>query len=1158
MSTSSRVACGVLLLAALQWASPAQAQYYDDRTLLWSRGAPPNVLLILDSGTTMVHDPETNSGTFIAAGDDPSSKLYQAKEVLREFALGPANFNMGFSYYEKTALSVKYHNYLYRVKEKIDTDGDGIDDTDQAPMLDGTAPGQVLRLGSSADPNHNSPAVPIFPIRYGQWGDQEFVSYPDPACAQPDLVDRQCTRVTSHILDAAGNPKTAAEPPYYYPAYDWNGLSLGRWVRYGLQGLKDWRTETAPLNGFDLSDPVQLARFHAYVVEDITHRGDPWGLPLGTLSESNQIGSTTLRVEEAVETYQNDSRTWSKQLGTRITELEYVSDFVMYDHPITDGTQLSEASNTLAVLTYQGNADCAGYMEDSDAQDQPVVAIPTDDDPSNRELLASYLGPQTDPVFFFPNAEAGVPYLPADRDHFVPMTETVIAGGRRPIKDSLNEAESYFRGDVFLRDDPLAMCRKNFVILITDGIETCSNQNAPCVAAADLGKKGVAVFVIGFGPQAEVNQNVLRCVAEESGGQFFAASSADELRRKLAEIGLEIERRVNSFSSPVVPSVQHSTDQMAFIATFLPSDGRSIWKGYLHAYLVDPVTGEIPLTVENKPDTSQALWEAGGVLAGTASSSRKMYFGGGTGIPGTRYEFVNSTDASAKDRIRNLINSSLTDDALAQVISFMRGDRPDAVYDGDKLGAIFHPVPTIYGAPSCFTCWMNDLEGYRSCRERHRTRRQVVLFGADDGAFHAFDAGVWDPSAGKYDTGTGTELFAWLPRATMPAFDDLTFGVEHQWTVDGSPTVADIWVDPTVPAGARPDPAEREWRTVTVFGERRGGRSLVSLDLTLPDTLGADNVPTINTNRMPGCAAGGASCEGTWPAFRWEFTDLTDTDGNGYPDLGQTWSQPLVGFIRVLEDGATEPEYRSVAIFGGGWDPYGRSGNFLYILDLETLLKTNVAGMGAGQPAALDLDLNGVFERLYWGTAAGQIWRMNIDSTAQLDASGRITNWTPQILFDAGPAQPTYLEPSLVPITFDAAGQPMVAVLVGSGNRANIFERNAIPNRFYAVLDRNDGRTLTEADLVELTADSAPAEEGVCYLGSDPTVSGWYLVMHTQEKVTTEALVIEGKTIFSTFTPTCATPTRSQRAATSGTTRRWRTGSCCTPAPTAGCTPPRP
>ena len=140
----------------------AQEVSPDDRDLLWSRSKPPNVLMILDSGATMANDPETNSINYIANADDESSKLYQAKEVMQDFVLTFPEFNMGFTYYQKSNIEVHYTNFLYQVQ------------AGQPDMLDGTAPGDEIRMGGTADFNHSHDAPPLWPIRYGPDGSNAY------------------------------------------------------------------------------------------------------------------------------------------------------------------------------------------------------------------------------------------------------------------------------------------------------------------------------------------------------------------------------------------------------------------------------------------------------------------------------------------------------------------------------------------------------------------------------------------------------------------------------------------------------------------------------------------------------------------------------------------------------------------------------------------------------------------------------------------------------------------------------------------------------------------------------------------------------------------------------------------------------------------------
>lgn len=74
---------------------------------------------------------------------------------------------------------------------------------------------------------------------------------------------------------------------------------------------------------------------------------------------------------------------------------------------------------------------------------------------------------------------------------------------------------------------------KATVILISDGIETCEPD--PCGVASALEQAGIdfTAHVIGFDVKEEHEQAQLRCIAENTGGQFISASNATDLTAAL-------------------------------------------------------------------------------------------------------------------------------------------------------------------------------------------------------------------------------------------------------------------------------------------------------------------------------------------------------------------------------------------------------------------------------------------------------------------------------------------------------------------------------------------------------------------------------------------------------------------------------------------------
>ncbi|MEM1307246.1 MAG: vWA domain-containing protein [Pseudomonadota bacterium] len=74
------------------------------------------------------------------------------------------------------------------------------------------------------------------------------------------------------------------------------------------------------------------------------------------------------------------------------------------------------------------------------------------------------------------------------------------------------------------------------VVLVTDGLESCSDS--PCRFGTLAGRRapGIAIHVIGFalGPRHAVDE--LRCLANATGGTFAEVSDLDRLRNKLREL----------------------------------------------------------------------------------------------------------------------------------------------------------------------------------------------------------------------------------------------------------------------------------------------------------------------------------------------------------------------------------------------------------------------------------------------------------------------------------------------------------------------------------------------------------------------------------------------------------------------------------------------
>ncbi|HSL83573.1 MAG TPA: PilC/PilY family type IV pilus protein, partial [Thermoanaerobaculia bacterium] len=522
------------------------------------------------------------------------------------------------------------------------------------------------------------------------------------------------------------------------------------------------------------------------------------------------------------------------------------------------------------------------------------------------------------------------------------------------------------------------------------------------------------------------------------------------------------------------------------------------------------------------------------------------------------------------------------------------------------LGDIFHSNPLVIGSPVNSLYFIADAEetfltdangaqsergtGYREFFLAHENRRKVVVAGANDGMVHAWDAGkaeiVFTPANEdpfgiardevKFDRGSGREIFAYMPRSVLPTVREMAQGAPvHRWSVDGSIAAGDVFIDPL--HTGTPDPDEREWRTVMMGGLREGGSAYYLLDVTHPDHLTTGEIgptdPGLAAERrevqipsdldvFPDCLnSTSGSCPGPieYGSPLWEFTDriwdpvareqvFLDEDGNGLRDLGETWSTPDIGRIRVIEDGNVVNKY--VAIFGGGLDPEkaGARGNFLYIVDVETgqvLYKREVEGSVPADPAAVDTDQDSFIDRVYFGTTAGLLYRLDlVDGNATGDArfpelvdtnvltlngplidTVRIDDadgdgkplWQPKEIFTTG-GRPIYFPPTVQFV----AKLGRWALGFGTGDRDALGFKSDLTGRFYTIVD--DSELVSSADLpfdetLFTQIDLASPEHGDLLTTGDPGGRGWFMVLDLEERLISPPAGLIGITFFATFDP---------------------------------------
>ncbi len=667
----------------------------------------------------------------------------------------------------------------------------------------------------------------------------------------------------------------------------------------------------------------------------------------------------------------------------------------------------------------------------------------------------------------------------SDSSTIINAVNNLTPQGSTPLGEALRDAGNYYKGTYTGYSSPIQYsCQPNFVILMTDGIQNgtvdvrteATNRYTQDHSAAFAGTQNVIVHTIGFGlSSADIaaggTQN-LKDAAKNGGGSYYAAGSEAELEVALESAISQIMSATFSFATPVVPTTGTAGSLRAYLASFQSNPSRPFWKGYLKAYNRDS-NGLIPVDANGIP-TGTPAWDAGQQLSVTPASSRTIY----TLVNGAREVFTTSNAA-----ITNALLGAADSTEKNKIINFIRGtpDINDEDADGDtteerpwKLGDIFHSTPVLVPPPFLPSADAS----YTAFKAARAGRTTILLAGANDGMLHAFRES------------DGAELWAFIPPDLLDSLKDLTAATgEHEYAVDSSPMVADVKT-----AGS--------WKTIVVFGQRRGGKNYYALDIS--DT--------------------------TNPQYLWTFNDAR---------LGESWSEPTIGKIK-MSDGTD----KWVAFIGGGFDSThanyesnNKTTEGVFAIDLSNGTKLweyyNATGSTDDRqymnfsipaaPTAVDLNNDGYVDRVYIGDVGGQLWKFDVaPAGGTIVSGGLVTNWTGKRLFAAAPSQANppsagELYPAQaiyfpVALAYDASSN--LWVFFGTGDRYH--PNSASANRFYGIKDdttMTNGSALTEPNLADLTS------------GSGSVSQGWYVRLNNNEKVLAPADVFNSVVLFTTFTP---------------------------------------
>lgn len=627
------------------------------------------------------------------------------------------------------------------------------------------------------------------------------------------------------------------------------------------------------------------------------------------------------------------------------------------------------------------------------------------------------------------------------------------------------------------------------------------------------GNQTVTTHAIGF----TINKPLLQETATGSGGVYFTADNADELASAFNNILNLITKEGDSFVAPAisVDSFSRIVNRNALYFSMFTPSALDRWKGNLKRYrLAHDSNGKAYITDSTAASPNVVDADKGSFIDGAKSYWSSSIDGNDTLKGGFRDTFSSIADINSRKVWSNLssdtslsadgnsvelgnsqISSALlqvgTDSERDRLIKWLRGvDIKDEDADNDTNDARAPIGDPLHSQPVAI-----QFGGTKSDPEL------VIFFTTNDGFLHAVR---------ERD---GKELFAFIPKSqlglTKKRFDNDASG-RRIYGLDGSLTTEVIDKN----NNGKIEYADGD-RVYLYFGMRRGGNKYYALDVSKAN----DTTPSAE--------------------LLWSINE--PGSGNNYQHLGQTWSQPVQGKIRVNGNN------KRVLIFAGGYDESQDDsagtdtiGNAIYIINARTGRKIwwgssvnsatlRLPEMNYSIPskvAAYDINGDGYLNRLYVGDMGGQVWRFDIttDSTtkAGLVSGGRIAS-----LSGSGDSEKRrfYYPPDVALIA--EPGKSYLGLVMGSGYRAHPLDRT-FNDRIYMLKDESpftapsSYTTLTEADLYDAT-DNTIGEGSTTAQSTARTLlnskKGWRLHMQTGEKALSRPLIVNGVAVLSTFFP---------------------------------------
>ncbi|MDO8305048.1 pilus assembly protein [Herminiimonas sp.] len=793
--------------------------------------------------------------------------------------------------------------------------------------------------------------------------------------------------------------------------------------------------------------------------------------------------------------------------------------------PMYDGTTVTNVAYTTATITFSGSSNT--LVSGITVNGKQIMSGPINDNEDSNKVASrtaalitknGYTATVSGSVVTIkaPTALGAITYTPvvtktggmtATVTAFSTATTPVTSGG---VSNSLADVAAYYY-NTDLRTTALGNCTG----ALGGSADVCDNN----VLGSGLDNKGsqhMTTFTLGLGvngqlgytenylsggsadfnaitngtknwPDPIANDGPERIddlwhAAVNGRGSYFSAQTPDTLIKGITKALTSAKVRDGSGVAAATSNLEPvAGDNFLFLAMYRTS----FWDGDLKAKTIDPSTGAVAATeswsAQAKLDTKvTATSETRTIYTSSGSASDKLKTFTWANLTADEKAYFNSMCAptvrlsQCSDSVGGPNLTTVQRDLIPgeNLLKFIRGQNgyedqagnTNPIYRDREhvLGDMIGSQPVYVKSPP----FVYVDENYEAYKTREKDRLGMVYVAANDGMLHAFDATIGEANS-------GAEKWAYIPPMVLPnlyKLADKNYPANHQYYVDGAPTVGDICSK--APGAAC---AANEWKTILVGGLNSGGKGYYALDITDPAN----------------------------PKALWNFTDANDVD------LGYSYGNPV---ITKRLDGTW------VVVFTSGYNNHTGSGDgkgHLYVLNANTgvlLSKLDTTAGDTTTPSGLakinawvDSLSDNKAKRFYGGDLLGNVWRFDPDD--RIAPTGNKVTLLAE-LGNVSPigTQPITIKPELTEVT--SAGVSYPVVNVASGRYLGISDlTNTSIQSIYALKDNLTetglGKVRTAGVLVQQTLTTSA--DGTTRTTSSNAVdwaskSGWYMDLNPGNK----------------------------------------------------------